>query len=144
MRIEFILVFIGILIIGGLLVGMRFIKNSSDTPVPPTPVPPTPVPIWQMFKYNKEHIGRSIYKGSDTNTKKWEFPAVGSVISSPSIESDGTIYVGSGNGNLYAINPDGTKKWEFATGNSIFSSPAIGSDGTIYVGSGSKFYAIGN
>jgi hypothetical protein len=65
------------------------------------------------------------------------------VISSPTIASDGTIYVGSFDNNLYAFNPDGTKRWQFATSDAVFSSPAIGADGTIYVGSlDSTFYAL--
>ena len=63
--------------------------------------------------------------------------------SSPAIGSDGTIYVGSRDDNLYAFYQVGTLKWTFQTGDYVFSSPAIGSDGTIYVGSGdSKLYAI--
>ena len=46
--------------------------------------------------------------------------------SSPAIGSDGTIYVGALDDNLYAINPDGSKKWEFKTGLHVYSSPAIG------------------
>ena len=74
---------------------------------------------------------------------KWSYMTLGEVHSSPAIGSDGTIYVGSGDNRLYAINPDGTLKWSYATGDSIYSSPAIGSDGTIYVGSGDhSLYAI--
>ena len=63
--------------------------------------------------------------------------------SSPAIGSDGTIYVGSEDNNLYAINPDGTKKWAFDTGDDVNSSPAIGRDGTIYFGSlDGNLYAI--
>jgi len=57
------------------------------------------------------------------------------VLSSPAIGSDGIIYVGSGDGYLYAINPDGTLKWKYRAWGSVDSSPAIGSDGIIYVGS---------
>ncbi len=65
------------------------------------------------------------------------------VYSSPAIGSDGTIYVGSNDKKLYAINSDGTKRWEFLTGNLVYSSPAIGSDGTIYVGSDdNRLYAF--
>jgi outer membrane protein assembly factor BamB len=47
--------------------------------------------------------------------------------------------VGSGDGNIYAINPNGTQKWAFP----ISGSPdAIGGDGTIYVRSGDTVYAI--
>ncbi len=56
--------------------------------------------------------------------------------SSPAIGADGTIYVGSDDDNLYALNPaDGSLKWQYATGNGIWSSPAVGADGTVYFGS---------
>ncbi|MDD9939493.1 MAG: PQQ-binding-like beta-propeller repeat protein [Myxococcales bacterium] len=57
------------------------------------------------------------------------------VISSPAVGADGTVYVGSEDGFLYAVNPDGTQQWAFDAGDAVRSSPAIGSDGTIYVGS---------
>ena len=65
------------------------------------------------------------------------------VSSSPAIGADGTIYVGSGDKKLYAINgKSGVKLWEFVKGSAV-SSPAIGSDGTVYVGSQDhKLYAI--
>ena len=60
--------------------------------------------------------------------------------SSPAIGSDDTVYVGSDDHKLYAINPDGTQKWEFGTGS---LSPAIGADGTVYVGAhDGKLHAI--
>jgi len=62
--------------------------------------------------------------------------------SAPAIGSDGTIYIGSVDKNLYAINPDGSKKWAFKTSDRVRSSPAVGSDGTIYVGSDKNLYAI--
>ena len=71
------------------------------------------------------------------------FPPATIDYSSPAIGADGTIYVGSSDGNLYAINPDGTQKWVFPTGESDLSSPALGADGTIYVGSwDTNLYAI--
>jgi len=75
--------------------------------------------------------------------KIWSFSTEGAVISSPAIGDDGTIYIGSGDYYVYAINPDGTEKWSFRTGDGVMSSPAIGSDGTIYIGStDNKIYAI--
>ena len=74
---------------------------------------------------------------------KWKFETAKGVHSSPAIGSDGTIYVGSYDNKLYAINPDGTEKWNFITDLYVYSSPAIGSDGTIYVGSqDNNLYAI--
>ena len=75
---------------------------------------------------------------------KWSFPTGSLLSSSPVIGTDGTVYVGSGDWNLYAINPDGSQKWAFPTGGSIWwSSPAIGTDGTLYIGSDDRnLYAI--
>jgi len=77
----------------------------------------------------------------------WEVTTSDLVIPTPAIGPDGTVYVGSDDGNLYALDPaDGHEKWRFtATGTdkSFESSPAIGTDGTIYVGNGNgEVYAI--
>ena len=64
--------------------------------------------------------------------------------SSPGIGADGTVYVGSNDNKIYALDSKtGAMKWEFVTGDNVSSSPAIGADGTIYVGSvDRKFYAL--
>jgi len=82
-------------------------------------------------------------QSQSVKVKKWAFKIGDWVSSSPTIGTDGTIYVGSRDDNLYAINPNGSKKWAFKTANGVYSSPAIGSDGTIYVGSDDNYlYAI--
>jgi outer membrane protein assembly factor BamB len=76
-------------------------------------------------------------------TLLWEFKTGREVRSSPSISSDGTIYFGSFDQKVYALeSKSGVKKWEFQTDSFVSSSPAIGSsspaigsDGTIYIGS---------
>ena len=76
-------------------------------------------------------------------TVKWSFATGSLVYSSPAIASEDTIYVGSLDGNLYALDRNGTQKWSFATGSMVYSSPAIGADGTAYVGSyDGNLYAI--
>jgi outer membrane protein assembly factor BamB len=73
----------------------------------------------------------------------WSFATEGALISSPAVAANGTIYVGSDDRKLYAINPDGSLKWSFLAGSLVESSPMIGPDGTIYVGSNDrKLYAI--
>ena len=65
-------------------------------------------------------------------------------MSSPAIDANGVIYVGSRDKKLYAINPNGTMKWFVETGSAIESSAAINQDGTIYIAStDGKLYAIG-
>ena len=81
-------------------------------------------------------------QGLELGDKIWSFKT-GGWVTSPAIESDGSIYVGSQDNYLYAINPDGSQKWAYKTGNGVHGSPVIGSDGTLYVGSDDGyFYAI--
>jgi outer membrane protein assembly factor BamB len=80
--------------------------------------------------------------------RKWRFQLKADsegihLYSSPAIGPDGTIYVGSSDSALYAVNPDGTLKWRYLTGGDVRSSPAIGSDGTVYFGSEDSYlYAL--
>ena len=77
-------------------------------------------------------------------TKLWEFSTNNLVPGSPAVGHDGTVYIGSYNRRLYAIDGEtGAQQWNFNAGSKIYSSPAVGSDGTVYVGtSGSKLFAI--
>lgn len=66
---------------------------------------------------------------------KWVRDRTAFVDASPAVAADGTVYIGGGDGQLYALNPaDGAVKWTYSTGTFITSSPAIGADGTIYFG----------
>lgn len=74
---------------------------------------------------------------------KWSYVTGGEIISSPTIGDDGTVYVGSYDNNVYALNPDGTLKWSFVTDGDISSVAVIDTDGTIYFGSlDNKVYAV--
>ncbi|HEU5077958.1 MAG TPA: S8 family serine peptidase [Opitutaceae bacterium] len=81
---------------------------------------------------------------SPSGTELWSTAVTGNSYSSPSIAPDGTIYIGSTDHNLYAVNGDtGAVKWKYDTGGEIYASPAIGTDGTIYIGTmSSKFLAV--
>jgi len=63
-------------------------------------------------------------------------------LSSP-VVAQGTVYVGSGDGNVYALDAlSGALQWAFGTGNVVHASPAIAND-TVYIGSwDSFFYAL--
>ena len=66
--------------------------------------------------------------------------------SSPAVGPDGTIYVGSDDNYIYAINPsDGSVKWRMNLFANARSSPTVGVDGTLYIGSDdNKVFAISN
>ncbi len=80
--------------------------------------------------------GPHLYAVSTEGELRWRFQARGPfLLSSPAVDSDGTIYVGSIDDHLYAVAPDGRMRWDYETGDNISSSPVIGDDGTIYIGS---------
>ena len=70
-----------------------------------------------------------------TGRIKWSFATGGLVVSSPAVGKDGTVYVGSDDRCLYALDSEGNPEWIFPTGGRIKFSPAVGPDGTIYFGS---------
>ncbi len=66
----------------------------------------------------------------------WQYQVGGAITGAPAVARDGSIYFGSTDRALYALNPDGTPKWSFTTGGLIDTcSPAVAEDGTVYVGS---------
>ncbi len=77
---------------------------------------------------------------------KWKFNTSGLIMSSPAIDSHGTIYVVSSqmfSSSLIAINPDGTSKWNFDLKVSFDEGfVTVDNDGQIYVDGGNYFYVI--
>jgi len=67
---------------------------------------------------------------------EWTYPSgvksIGAIVGSP-VVVDETLYVGSSDGKLYAIDAVyGEKKWEFDTGGKVWTSPVI-EGGVVYV-----------
>jgi outer membrane protein assembly factor BamB len=83
-----------------------------------------------------------------TRTVKWSVslgPSTSYPIrtSSAIIAGNGTIYVGSYDNRLTAVNPAGSVTWNFPTGGLVASTPCLTTDGTIYFGcSDGKVYAV--
>ena len=73
---------------------------------------------------------------------KWAFKTDGKIFSSPIVQN-GIVYIGSEDGNLYAIEEKtGKVHWKFKTGGAVHSSPAI-LNNTVYIGSfDGHYYAI--
>lgn len=67
----------------------------------------------------------------------WDF-----YLSSPAVVG-GTVYFGSGDGNVYAVDAEsGSLRWKYKTGDVVHSSPAV-SNGVVYAGSwDTYFYAL--
>lgn len=96
-----------------------------------------------MFRGNLQHTG--VYKATGApkfNAIKWKFHTAGRVISSPAVV-DGVVYVGSTDGNLYAIDAaTGTQKWKFETKSWEVSSPAVASGMVYFLSYDGHLYAL--
>jgi hypothetical protein len=75
-----------------------------------------------------------VYSISPQGKTNWMFAMSNVTYSSAAIDNDGTIYIGSDDGNLYALDRNGNRKWKFKTGTYVESSPGLAADGTIYIG----------
>jgi outer membrane protein assembly factor BamB len=78
------------------------------------------------------------------NTNLAQFTSPNSIYTTPAIGLDGTIYIGSNEGYLFALTSTGTVKWSYSAGYPLQSSPIIDGSGTIYFGAGKKVYAVGD
>ena len=90
-------------------------------------------PAQSMFRGDPAHSG--VYPGSaprQFHRIKWKFPTGDRIVSSP-VWSDGVIYFGGDDGNIYAVDAKtGRQLWKHTTGGPAPSTPAV-VDGTLYV-----------
>lgn len=96
-----------------------------------------------MFRGNLQHTG--VYEAAGVpkfTAVKWKFKTAGRVVSSPAVVAD-TVYVGSTDHNLYAVDrAAGTEKWKFTAGSRVTSSPAVAAGIVYFVSMDGNFYAI--
>ncbi|MFC2057214.1 PQQ-binding-like beta-propeller repeat protein [Chloroflexota bacterium] len=98
---------------------------------------------WAMFRHDLGRSGSAESAGTvPQGMLKWVFSTGGPIHSSTAI-ADGTVYFGSQDYKLYALDADsGAKRWEYETGSWVESSPAIAS-GVVYFGSNDgRLYAL--
>lgn len=87
-------------------------------------------------RFSARHL-HSLQPATETMPDPWDC-----YLSSPAVWN-GTVYFGSGDGNVYALDAgSGALKWKFKTGDVVHASPAV-ADGMILIGSwDSNFYAL--
>lgn len=101
---------------------------------------------WPMARQNVARTGLTTVTGPAVGQLSWTLSElqIGPISRSPVIGPDGTIYIGSDNGLLYAVSPQGLILWSFDPQPCItpfceptgLSAPAVAADGTIYVAFG--------
>lgn len=94
---------------------------------------------WPKFRRTAQQDGRSPLTPADSGRTPWVFRTGKGVFSSPVIDAEGTIYIGSGDRFFYAIDRDGGLKWKALTGEIIDSSALLDDQGRVIVGSGDGY-----
>ena len=96
-----------------------------------------------VFRGNPQHTG--VYNSAALGAipqVKWKFHTTGFVIGSPAV-SAGTIYAGSTDGNLYAIDLEsGASKWKFDAKSRVVSSAAVANGLVYFTAYDGNFYAV--
>jgi outer membrane protein assembly factor BamB len=102
---------------------------------------------WSQFHFEAEGTGLNPFENvlSPRTVGNlgllWSYTTGFAVFSSP-VVANGVTYVGSEDGNVYALNANtGVKLWSYNTGAGVDSSPAV-ANGVVYIGSG--FYGSTN
>ncbi|NIR02497.1 MAG: PQQ-binding-like beta-propeller repeat protein, partial [Gemmatimonadales bacterium] len=97
---------------------------------------------WQMFRADSQHMGASRSSPDARGELAWTFRTGAWVQSSPAV-TNGSVYVGSIDGCLYALEVStGRERWRFKTAGPVRSSPAI-VEGVVYFGSNDRdLYAV--
>ncbi|MDP3105666.1 MAG: PQQ-binding-like beta-propeller repeat protein, partial [Candidatus Methanoperedens sp.] len=117
--------------------------NKAGTPVANHGVSSSKrIDDWPMFGHDSAHTGTTDEIVEPPLELLWKFQADGFTTSSPAV-SGGTVYIGSDEGYVYALDTlNGSLKWKYKTGKTVSSSPAV-VNGTVFFGSNDHyFYAL--
>lgn len=80
---------------------------------------------WPVFRGDSKNTGYSDTTAVYNGTSPWFFQTEKGIFSTPVVDGNETIYVGSADHRFYALNPDGSVSWSYKTGEIIDSAAAL-------------------
>jgi outer membrane protein assembly factor BamB len=84
---------------------------------------------WPEMRHDLRNTGESQIRGAYRGERPWSFTTQRGIFSTPVIDDRGVVYVGSADGNFYALGRDGSTLWRFRTGGIIAGSLDISFEG---------------
>ena len=90
--------------------------------------------IWTQFHADEPNQGFLAVRSEPALQPKWSVEIGPVSYSSPAVGDSGTIYVGTTDGRLVAVSPEGVVLWTETFNDSVIvTSPAVGEDGNVYI-----------
>lgn len=130
---------------GGAPVDASFGREEAAPPAPPGELPAgdvcgdtsglDPAASWPARGGCPTRAGRSSLLGPQNASIRWREPAAAAEGSSPVVSATGTVWVGTAEGDVLALAPNGAVRFTFRTGGPVRSSPVIDARGNVIVGS---------
>lgn len=93
-------------------------------------------PRWRSALFLGLVLGSGQMSAQMVGAIRWQTGVSGGIRSSPAVGLDGTIYVSTDTGGIYAMDAGtGQIKWQTSATGGHFTSPVVGLDGLVYVAS---------
>ena len=110
---------------------------EAETRAPPKLLHGMVVAPWPCERGGLRRTGFSSEAGPTLRRIIWKRSLSAATRSSPVIDEEGSVYIGSESGKVHAFLQDGQTKWVFDTGAPVVATPSLGnpvlSDATLFV-----------
>ena len=100
------------------------------------PIPLDPHSPWAKFRANELQNGRAPVEPAGNDLLPWVYRTGKGIFSSPVIDAEGNVYIGSADTFLYKLDPQGQVIWKVKTDGIIDSSALLDDQGRVFFGSG--------
>jgi outer membrane protein assembly factor BamB len=98
--------------------------------------------VQSTFRGGAAHLGVYDSQAPRQLSPKWTFSTNGAIVSSPAV-AGGAVYIGSNDGNLYAVDAaTGKLRWKFDAHGQVRSSPAVAGGAVYVVSLDGNLYAV--
>ena len=137
-----------IAVLGGGFAGGAYkppVEHITAAPAPASQpygydVPVQPDSPWPTFRRDRRNSGASPLPADYQGDQPWMFQTGKGLFTTPVIDSDGMIYIGSADHYFYALNPDGSLNWKYETGEIIDSAGALTPGAITFISGDGRMY----
>lgn len=97
---------------------------------------------WPTMRHDERNTGRSTAPAPVTSARPWQWPTGRGIFSTPVIDRQGRIFVGSADDSMYALGATGRPIWSRRTGEIIDAAGAIAGEDLVFGSGDEKLYRV--